>query len=571
MLRIVKNLFFLLYRGLMRVKLNLVILGIAAISSVGAQIVWIGPALLTKETNLHDRLEDRALIAVIAAIDDVNFEDVALTQRIGRRLISLGDILGGSIYDSEGTLIGQFGKTPSLSWFSARNEGTIRQRDPSLCCIDVLFTRKQTALAYDLILRLDAKHANGEIQNHFAELALTSFVNALICCISMIVLSYFLVSRPIARIRSAAAKAAADPQNATRYGLNSRRKDELGALSKAVLTLAEKTASVYQNELYVAKQVMYRTRLAIIHFNPQGRVIAVNRSALRLFQVKTLKELREANQKVFRFEKKLEGDAVDAIESLGDGNYSEAGFVITKKSEIPCMISGAIMRKANGEVMRYAITIVPALDYANQIKTLKAEIAEREAETAARKRQWAEMRLVSETYNGILEKKTGTRARPSEIAVFNIKSAVDSWRDYVSDLGLSIDIEWQDREFSIKADQQTLFETFKDIMSCLFLRSQFENPVFSIHCEKTGENAVDLTISDTSLRDCRSYLPEDEERSHWRHLLPLILANLSVLKGKLLNANVRQGAPNEITIRLPLDVSRKATGSRRQAAGSAAA
>lgn len=566
-----KNIIYQPFAWLVSVKLNLMFLCVAIVSSVAAQTVWIIPSLLEKETNVYERLEERALIAVNAAIEDADFEDVALTEKIGRRLISIGDILGGSIYDSEGARIGHFGKSPSLSWISARKEGVVRLRHPSMCCVDVLLPPNQTGLEYDLILRLDATHAHSQIRNLFADLMFKSSVNALICCIGIVVLLYFLVSKPIARMKHAAENAARDPQNAFKYELNWNRRDELGALSQSITTLAKKTASVYQNELYVAKQVMYRTRLAIIHFNPEGRVIAVNRAALNLFQFKNLKEMGQANPKMIRFEDKLDGDPVDAIESSSQGNYSEPGFAITKNGEIPCIISGAIMRKANREPMRYALTLVPALEYANQINTLKAAIADNEAKNEAKKRLWAEMRLVSETYSNILDTKNKAQRGSPRIEVVSIKSAVNQWLDYTTDLGLTIDVQCENEKISVKADRATFHETFTNILSCIFLRSQFEHPLFSVTTETTVKDALDLRIADTSLQDCRNYLPVDEERSHWKHLLPIISAILETQGGELLDANVRQGSPNEISFRLPLDASQMPIAKSERAANSVAA
>ncbi|MGI9387626.1 MAG: hypothetical protein ACR2OX_09365, partial [Methyloligellaceae bacterium] len=500
----------------------------------------------------------RALISVSAAIEDADFEDVALTEKIGRRLISLGDILGGVIYDRDGVRLGHFGKSPSLSWISARKEGVTRLRHPNMCCLDVLLPPEKTGLEHDLILRLDAVKAHGQVRNRFAALAITSLMDCLVFAFCVVLLLYFFVSQPIARMTRAAENAVRDPQNAQKYDLNWTRHDELGTLSQAITSLAKKTASVYRNELYVAKQVMYRTRLAIIHFNPEGHVIAVNRPGLRLFQAKTLRALRQSNPKMIRFETKLEGDPVDAIESLSEGSYSEAGFAVTKNGDIPCMISGSIMRKADGEPLRYAVTFVPTLDYANQINTLKAEIAEREAESEAKKRHSAEMRLISETYSNILETRNKTQLDLSNIEVVAIKSAVNHWHDYVTDVGVMADINWEDEKPTIKADREAVNDTFKKIMSCIFLRSQFERPLFSIKIETVDGEALDITVTETSLQDCRSYLPEDEERSHWKHLLPLISTALKGHGGELLNANARQGSPNEIAFRLPKDVSQMA-------------
>ena len=556
---------------LTRIKLNFVFLGVAIFSVLVAETVWVVPTFLTKENNLYERVEERARIAVIAAIEDANFEDVAFTEKIGERLIRIGDILGGAIYDSEGSHIGRFGEYPSLSWISARKEGYVRYRDPTACCLDVLLAPEQTGIENDLILRLDITKLNREVQSHLSNLAIMALINALVCCFSIVGLLYYLVSRPVAKLARAAAMAAKEPQNASQYVLNWKRNDELGDLAEAINILAEKTASVYRNELYVAKQVMYRTRLAIIHFNPKGRVIAANRAALRLFDSKDLSAMRQANPKMMRFENKLEGDPVDVIESLTEGSYVEAGYALTKQGEIPCIISASLMVKANGDPLRYAATFVPALDYANEIKKLEGQLADRETEAEEQKRQWAAMRLVSEIYDDILESRNKAQPGQPKIEDISIQSSTDHWLDHVRELGLMVELEWENEAPKVRADKIVLNDAYRRILSFIFLRSEFENPMLTIKVQQTSQNTVELTVTDISLREGRNYLPIEYEQSHWKHVLPMVANTLRTEGGELLDANVRQGSPNEISFRWPLNATQANAANKGRKVDSAAA
>ncbi len=539
-------------KGVSRAKLNFLIFVAALISIMIAEITWLVPSMLSRERQLFQNLEKRALVEVIAAIEESRFEDVARTEKIGKRLISIGDILGGTIYSKLGDRIGDFGQPPVLSWIGIDREGLRRYKDPGWCCLDLHLSPKETGLRDHLVLRLDASNIGKKVWDDLVRLAWDVLIIAIVTCFGIVCLLYFWVVHPIVKLRDVATKVQKNPKEAKNLKLNWSRPDELGELANSMDYLFANISNIYDNELKTARQSMYRTGFAVLHYDPNGSLISANKSAANILGAKSFQELQTLDQNFLRFPNRFNGKPVDIVESLTEGSYVERGSIITSKGDVPCMASGTALTKPDKSVSRYILNIANTKTYSVEIDELNVRLRTLENEMLSMKREWGEMNFISESCSFLINKKKDKSSASSENKNVSAELAINDWIDDANKNHISAEVGWQKGLPDVYGNEQILKAVFRQALTFIYQRSPYKEPSIEISAHGHKTNLVKFEVVDISIRRNDILLPNGQERTNWE--VPCSALQNLVYKagGQILDTNIKPGQPNEVVFVLTL-------------------
>ena len=146
-------------------------------------------------------------------------------------------ILGGTLYDVNGNIVGTFGEKPDLSFTNIIASGMLSQKSPDNLRVDEAWTATQLRRANVLILRQDASSVKQELW------AYTLRIAGLVLIISMFVTAgawlalHPIVVIPILRLRKdlilAGEALSNDSETPDFYAESVHRRDELGEVIKA--------------------------------------------------------------------------------------------------------------------------------------------------------------------------------------------------------------------------------------------------------------------------------------------------------------------------------------------------
>ncbi|MDT9199061.1 adenylate/guanylate cyclase domain-containing protein [Limnospira sp. PMC 1042.18] len=151
------------------------------------------------------------------------------------------DLMGGSLYSSDGQLIGSFGETPTLSFAEARDVQILYVNTPEGDRYDLTCDTFPRLDDYLIILRYDASHIHREVWYFIVRIAgLVLIISVFVTGATMVVLNY-LVILPILNLRQDLIKAGSAITNHQLppqfYAASVQSRDELGDVISAFMDM----------------------------------------------------------------------------------------------------------------------------------------------------------------------------------------------------------------------------------------------------------------------------------------------------------------------------------------------
>ncbi|MDT9177844.1 MAG: adenylate/guanylate cyclase domain-containing protein [Limnospira sp. PMC 1291.21] len=151
------------------------------------------------------------------------------------------DLMGGSLYSSDGQLIGSFGETPTLSFAEARDVQILYVNTPKGDRYDLTCDTFPRLDDYLIILRYDASHIHREVWYFIVRIAgLVLIISVFVTGATMVVLNY-LVILPILNLRQDLIKAGSAITNHQLppqfYAASVQSRDELGDVISAFMDM----------------------------------------------------------------------------------------------------------------------------------------------------------------------------------------------------------------------------------------------------------------------------------------------------------------------------------------------
>ncbi|MFC1858712.1 PP2C family protein-serine/threonine phosphatase [Thermodesulfobacteriota bacterium] len=196
------------------------------------------PSLRNREKELLKQIKEvsAAKVSLIVQFIDQEHTDKKILSQF-ERLMTCPVILGGSLYDSAGQVLGKFGKSPEMSITAKDFREMTARRNSGGTRYDVLYPVTIHQQKYFLNLRHDASSVKDELYAFFLRISgLVIIISAFVTFGAWIALNPIVV-RPILKLRQDLIKAgeaiSKDRKTPDFYSANVKRNDELGEVIDA--------------------------------------------------------------------------------------------------------------------------------------------------------------------------------------------------------------------------------------------------------------------------------------------------------------------------------------------------
>jgi PAS domain-containing protein len=442
------------------------------------------------------RLEIRTLQLLRTNVDPTSFPTVAETLRIGQRLLETSDVRGGIVFNPLGEQVGDFGRTPSLSFSTIRRDNIRSLLSADRLYLDVFYPSEVTGLANPIVLRLDTAGINTAVFARVREQGLVIILAALITSgMAMVILSFAIV-RPLIQLRDAAMSATDDPGHADRFRLGWSRSDEIGEASRAFDLLLTAVSVVHQEDLAASQEVIERSTYAMLTYDPAGRLTTANPAALDLFQVRSVEELGRLPPNFIRHETAEGVVNASAIELLMHGDINHMVTIDTPAGEHHCHMTATTIRKKSGMVLRHMVTFLNLTSQVCLIQELEEECARLRSSASLDRRRIAEMRGLFEACLILLPRvpKTdyGAEVTPVPESVPNVSTEriVNTWYADASRNGL-VDGQLQHDVLSdVRGDASKIEVVFRQALMAVHAGSRRLRPTLAVDASVTDKDVT---------------------------------------------------------------------------------
>jgi PAS domain-containing protein len=471
-------------RGLVRIRLKHAIVLAVAWSVLAAELAVLGPSMGLWQREEMSRIERDALLLVRANVDPLAFPSVGDVVRIGQRLGTLSTVRGGAVFNANGDELAAFGARPSLGFTAARREGTTTLASADRAFLDVYYPAETTGLAHPIILRLDASGVPAALRARLVEKALVILAIGLVAGLVVAVLLGLWVVRPMLRLRQAAMAATDDPSRAEGLRLNWTRTDEVGDLARAVDMLLGAVSVIHQEDLAAGQEAVRRAAHAVIAYDPSGRMLNANPAALALFGVDSLEKLMRLPGEFVRVETVSGPVDLSPHELVARSEAPQPVLVLTPGGERRCQLSGAVIRRQNGMILRTVVTLIDVTAEWTRMRALEGERDRALGNEAQLRRRLGEMRAL---FDGCLTILASIgEARPQEPVAPEAGAplvmtdwVIEAWRAEAARGGREVDVR-HDELPVVKGAPGGVAAVFRHAFAAVAARSASEAPALAV-------------------------------------------------------------------------------------------
>jgi PAS domain-containing protein len=522
------------------------------VSTVLIEVVWLVPSMMGREEDLLKRLEEKARLMINASIDDTLYQDIAKTETIGRRLAAIGVIKGGSIFDNSGNRIGSFGERPALTASLAWQEGIKRYRTPDNCCLDFHMPPHETGLKHTLVLRLDAQEISTDLTAFLKKSGGIIVFITITVTLSISVILYFTIAIPIVRMRDTVRTAFKETHLETDgFGLDWKRRDELGELANSFEKLLTAMNGVYRNELHASYDSFENAPFGIIHFDTNGDIMTVNSKALDFLFADTPHDLIKRDEFLICFDEECKDGAVEIENTFAWGNYVREAFIMTPFGETPCVLSMVAQKNADGKVIRYVLNITDTSEYERRIARHENNLRIAKNEEKLYKYRFAEMKLILESAMVLLQNMQQVDSPPEQAVIMSPEVMLNSWKQisYMSDINASVTSP--ELLPPVIGGEKSLREMFNYALAVVALNTNYEGVHLGIDAVKIAGGYAEFTITDNKEEKHPPRIEESCYNKPWQLPLAALTATLEKSGGRLTKADMEN---NIVSFVLPTSI-----------------
>lgn len=465
-----------------------------------AEIVILTPSLFIWQREQAALVETNTLALVKANVDQTSFPTVEQTVRIGERLLRFSSVRGGSVFNAVGEKVAAFGEVPSLTISTIRNENITQLRTSDRTRLDVFFPREATGLANAVVLRIDSSRLDSEVFQRALDKGQSIFLSATVAALAVIVILSFGIVRPLVRLRDAATAATDNPDRAEQYRLKWKRGDELGEASRAFDMLLTSLSVTYQEDLAAGQLAVEKSHFGILSYDRNGRLTAANTASLRLFGVASVDQLVALGQNRIRVTTPTGSMDVSPVSLLSNGDLTQSAMVITNNGLKRCQLSGVVIRKRNGQVLRHVITLVDMTKQASYTEALENEVGRWQAEAAQSRKSMAEMRAMFESCLVLLQATSNVavaaEVEGKEIPIALPDRIVNLWYSDAQKAGL---VEGRlEHGFlpQVRGHSEDIEAVFRQALTLVYTRSSSERAALRVSAETLTYQMATFTVSE---------------------------------------------------------------------------
>jgi len=327
----------------------------AVLSVLAIEGAILIPSYWNYERDLLLRLESSGQAEILATHHNTKFTGESDLTMLERLLGTPGsNLLGATLYRSDGSEIGRIGAPPELTLERARSQGLRRMRSPDGRAFDVLWEAGENGMPLTIAARLDSSWVAAELDAFvWRIIGLVLLISGFVSAVIMAILGRS-VLLPLLRLRASLVAARDDPAQADSFVLERRPDNEIGEAMEAANRLLGRVARIHREELATMNAMASQASDAILAYDSDGHILYANPACLLLCGFSDTAEMAAAGLPRLRFNDQKGG--LTLPDSLAQGAYSrEAVLIACDGRAVPVYVNAARPpRDADAPVQFYA-------------------------------------------------------------------------------------------------------------------------------------------------------------------------------------------------------------------------
>lgn len=256
-----------------------------AFAAVFAGLVVITGALRNDDAARYIERRYADIGKVLAAAIDPRFQSKAdEITRVAERLVAIGAIKGGVLYDGSGHDQQSFGERIEASFNSVMRTGRTVFRTGSSPRADFYYPPEASGTPFHIFLRAEVGEITGLETIRDERVLSISLGGASIAAVITELLMLSMVWWPLRRVRTVIEALQADPSGADRAPPLRGWGGEVGKVTFAVECLRSMLADFWRTRVMVAEAILESSPYAVLQFNADGQPFFANPSCAKLFE-----------------------------------------------------------------------------------------------------------------------------------------------------------------------------------------------------------------------------------------------------------------------------------------------
>lgn len=484
-----------------------------------------------------------------AAVDDRRFPMLPELIENGEHLIRIGAVKGGVYVNSIGEDQGRFGEQPELNWRDATLEQLSERLSPDRQHFDIYLRPEETVLQYGVILRVDAGPIWQSIWSHTRHEFIIGLIVGLVCAVSISVTVMLMVLGPLHKITASVLSAANDPGRAERMLTNIRQKDELGYLSGAVDELLLLVNHLFNEDLANALGIIDSLPEAALIYSGEGELLEANQAAYALFDFESRDDFTEMHNRFLR----IDGTVVPVRDAVSDGLELTEAEVLLGDNWIPALIGGGAVRRHDGTLKRFFVTMSDLRPIAAEMEKLTNRKNESDAAFKDQLLRAEELRQMLDACRTLMELSDDTEKPAARMRSILPDRAIAKWLEQAIASGqMSHDGVRHGFLPPITSDDLSVERIFKSALTVVRGRSGRGAPKIVVSAKPASDKLCIFTIAEVASFEGRPRPCAPQREMDTSLHLGVLAKVLSGMSGRI-TSPASNGSENVVSFVLPID------------------
>lgn len=252
---------------------------VAALILVICQAVIVLPVIYKARDAAFDEVRARAVDHWHATLDARTQNRADENERVGKRLVVIGAIVGATIYDGSGAMLTSFGETPYASLDGMMRDQVTSVTSASGVRTDFYLSPDATGTPFQVIIRTDTSIVADKFQLNMrfglGVILLGAFCSGLATALFL----RFRVGRITRQMALAMEEVTADPLNAQKFQVHIPGRDEIAHLGHALDHFFDHLSRVWLSQVEVAGRMLEETPMAMLQILQNGEISQRNPAA----------------------------------------------------------------------------------------------------------------------------------------------------------------------------------------------------------------------------------------------------------------------------------------------------
>ncbi len=501
----------------------------------------------------HTEIHREVRAIIVSHFDTINYPKWQEVVDLGEKLISNSRVRGGTIYTPIGEELNSFGIRPTLTFSGVRAGMGKFYYNENDKLLDVFYKGEELGLTETVVFRVDVKDINIYLNDKVAaEMKLYYYKAGFVLFIATFVF-FFLLIYPMKKLSLRMKALSTYPENADDFKLNWRRADSIGETARYFDAMADRISYLFAEDLAAAEQLLEKSTLAVLQFNPEGELMNLNPAAFILLQVldeeEAMTQMAEINIEI-KHDKEVETVRLMDLQHLE--HMQTMVRIITPSGSKRCLMNTNKIVDKNENIKRFIVTFYDLSKEMDKMDKMEREITHKANEVKASERKRTEGKFLLESCLLIMASmQGGAQSNPEDEISLLPDRILNRWYDEAQKADLVSGRLEHDVLPIVRGTLENIEAVLRQSLCLIHARSLYEAPVLCVEAFKYNDNMVGLIAYEGKPDARRSQLRPTNMPHAGRGLASAgLMSALKNANGELINLNFEK-YENSVCFALP--------------------